>query len=53
MMAIGLKQGQGDTKVCFPAVGAAYRLVVDRLQETTYTGGGNAQATAGETTQKL
>ena len=34
----GLKQlMSSDTpqKVCFPAVGAAYRLVVDLLQETT------------------
>jgi C_GCAxxG_C_C family probable redox protein len=34
----GLKQYMNsDTpqKVCFPAVGAAYRLVVDLLQETT------------------
>ena len=37
----GLKQlMSSDTaqKVCFPAVGAAYRLLVDLLQETTWAG---------------
>ncbi len=46
----GLKQlmnSDAAQKVCFPAVGTAYRLVVDPLQESTYAGVGSAHATVG------
>lgn len=46
----GIEQFMGadiPQAVCFPAVGAAYRLVVDLLQETTSSGSRSTPATVG------